>query len=117
MKPGMSPWFGKSINRGKRIKKNKTISVLAAAAISIGIGFAATSSATAAPAMGAMQSAQAGIVKSDVVEVRYYRRHRHCYRVYYRWGRRLVRTYYGWRYVSYRYFVGYRCNYRYGYRY
>ena len=36
--------------------KNKTISILAAAAISIGVGFAATSSATAAPAMGEMQA-------------------------------------------------------------
>ncbi len=51
---------------------NKTISVIAAA-LSIGLGFAATSSATAAPAMGAMQAAQAGIQKSEVTQVR--RRH------------------------------------------
>ncbi|MCZ6861335.1 MAG: hypothetical protein O7I42_13850 [Alphaproteobacteria bacterium] len=92
--------------------KNKTISVIAAAAISIGIGFAAISSATAAPAVGAMQAAQAGIQKSEITQVRHYRRNRHCFRAY-RWGRRWVRTYYGWRYVPYRYFVGYRCNYRY----
>lgn len=36
--------------------KNNMISVLAAAAISIGIGFAATSSATAAPVMDEMQA-------------------------------------------------------------
>ncbi len=41
--------------------RNKTISVLAAAAISIGVGFAATSGATAAPTIGEMQaSAYAG---------------------------------------------------------
>ena len=41
--------------------KTRTISVLAAAAISIGVGFAATSSATAAPTIGEMQaSAYAG---------------------------------------------------------
>jgi len=55
--------------------KTKTISVIAAAALSIGLGFAATSSATAAPAMGAMQAAQAGIQKSDVTQVRHYRRY------------------------------------------
>ncbi len=99
--------------------KNKTISVLAAAALSIGVGFAATSGATAAPAMGAMQAAQAGIQKSDVTQVRHYRRYRRYRRCFptYRWGRRLVRTYYGWRHVPYRYFVGYRCNYLYGYGY
>ncbi len=100
---------------------NKTISVLAAAALSIGVGLAATSGATAAPAMGAMQAAQAGIQKSDITQVRHFRRHRIGYYGYrrcvprYRWSRRLVRTYYGWRYVSYRYFVGYRCSYRYRY--
>ena len=105
--------------------QNKTISVLAAAAISIGLGFAATSSATAAPAMGAMQKAQAGIQKSEVTQVRHFRRHnrrhfRHNYRrcvPTYRWSRRLTLTSYGWRYVPYRYFVGYRCNYGYGYGY
>ncbi len=102
--------------------KIKTTSVFAAAAISIGVGFAATSSANAAPVLGAMQAAQAGIQKSEITQVRHfrrvrhYRRYRHCFRAY-RWGRRWVRTYYGWRYVPYRYFVGYRCNYRYGYRY
>ena len=43
--------------------RNKTISVLATAAFSICVGFAATSSATAAPAIGQMQtSAYAGSV-------------------------------------------------------
>lgn len=106
--------------------KTKTISVIAAAALSIGLGFAATSSATAAPAMGAMQAAQAGIQKSDVTQVRHYRRHyrgyrgsygvRQCERKY-RWGHKLVLTAYGWRYVPHRFFIGYRCNYRYGYGY
>ena len=42
--------------------RNKTISVLATAAFSICVGFAATSSTTAAPAMGQMQSLEfAGI--------------------------------------------------------
>ena len=45
-----------------------------------------------------------------------FRRYRHCVSVY-RWGQRLVYTTYGWRYVPYRYFAGYRCNYRYGYGY
>lgn len=36
--------------------KTKTVSVLAVAAISIGLGFAASSGATAAPAMGEMQA-------------------------------------------------------------
>ena len=97
--------------------KNKTISVIAAAALSIGLGFAGASSATAAPAVGAMQAAKAGIEKSEITQVRHYRHYRRFRRCFprYRWGRRLVRTYYGWRYVSYRVFVGYRC--RYGYRY
>jgi len=38
--------------------RNKTISVLATAAFSICVGFAATSSATAAPAMGQMQASE-----------------------------------------------------------
>jgi len=105
--------------------QNRTISVLAAAAISIGLGFAATSSANAAPAMGAMQKAQAGIQKSEVTQVRHFRRHnrrhfRHNYRrcvPTYRWSRRLTLTSYGWRYVPYRYFVGYRCNYGHGHGY
>lgn len=99
--------------------KNKTISVFAAAALSIGLGFAATSGATAAPAMGAMQAAQAGIQKSDVTKVshrRHFRRYRAC-RPVYAWGKRWTRTAYGWRYLPYRYVVRYNCNYGYGYRY
>jgi hypothetical protein len=96
---------------------NKTLSVIAAAALSIGLGFAATSGATAAPALGAMQAAKADVKMNNVVRVshrRHVRSYRTCVKTY-RWGTRLVRTYYGWRYVPYRYFVGYRCNYGYGY--
>jgi len=95
---------------------SKTITVLTAAALSIGMGFAATSGASAAPALGAMQAAKAVIQKSDVIQVRNLRSYRRCFPTY-RWGRKLVRTYYGWRYVPYRYFVGYRCSYSYGHGY
>ena len=48
--------------------KNKTISVLAAAVISIGVGLAATSSATAAPAIGQMQTSTYAVLGGGFIE-------------------------------------------------